>query len=127
MDGSRRGQFLTKMSVDELRNAYQQWTRRFVDCELDHCSLVAIDVSGALFEKCFLSCDFQRANCERIQFMDYNLKAADFSQANLKAASIKGCPVDGVTFKGANVESCVFEENYFQGIVLRQNDISLFC
>lgn len=116
----------TVNSVDQFQIEYEKGVRRFLNCELDKSSFSNINLSGAVFEGCFLSVNFNGANCENTKFLKCNLKTADFNEANLKNAVIQGCSVEYMSLKGAIVESLVFKDNHFMGSIMGQNNLDEF-
>lgn len=113
-------------STEQFQTEYKKGQRHFLDCELEKSSFSDVNLSDALFERCFLPFDFSRANCENTEFLECNLKTTDFNGANLKNAIIQGCSVECMSLKGANIENLVFKDNYSMGCILGQDGLHGF-
>ncbi|OJJ15349.1 hypothetical protein BKI52_38700 [marine bacterium AO1-C] len=113
-------------SVETLLIAYKNGQRHFKNWDFGEDESVAgIDLSGAIFESCFMFLDFNNANLSNVQFLSCNIKTADFSGANLTNATIKDCCVEGTIYTDAITDNIIFENNGYYGINLIQKDFNL--
>ena len=109
--------------ISDLINAIKSGQEHFIEWDFkENDSAQNTDLSGLIFEKCFMFLDFKNSNLKDTQFIDCNIKTADFSGANLKNAKIKNCSVESTIFKGANTENLIFENNGYYGLTLNQTD-----
>ena len=113
-------------STQDLLTAYAEGERHFIDIDIEG-SLKGADLSGIIFQKCFLLCDFDGANLEGARFENSNIKTCTFRKANLKNAVITKCAVECIDCVGANIESVLFEGNYYMGSVMEEDDLLDFC
>ncbi len=113
------------MKLPELLLRYQNGQRHFTDLDLQG-SLKGQDLSGAIFEKCFLLVDFSHCNLSNAQFLNGNVKYSDFRYANLTNSIFRRVAVEGTQFQGAQTEGLVFDENYCYSATLYQEDFKLF-
>ena len=113
-------------TTEDLLSAYSDGERHFIDIDIEG-SLEGADLSGIIFQKCFLLCDFEGANLEGARFENSNIKTCTFRKANLKNAVITKCAVECIDCVGANIENTIFDGNYYMGSVMEQDDILGFC
>jgi len=109
--------------IETFLTAYAQGKRHFCDLDFEaKGSAQGLDLSGVIFENCFLFLDFRGAKLTQAQFIKCNIKTADFTGADLTHAVIKNCAVESTNFKGAKTDHLVFEENYYYGQIMNQSD-----
>ena len=113
-------------SVEELLAAYANDQRHFIDLDLGMLSFRAMNLSGIIFQECFLLCDFSAANLEGARFERCNIKTVSFREANLTDATITKCAVEGIDLTGASIENLKFDGNYCMGSIMSQSDLEGF-
>ena len=110
-------------TIEELLNAFFAGQRHFQNWDFDEDGTIkGINLSGIIFEECFLFLDFRDSNLTNTKFIKCNIKTADFRGSDLTHALIKNCSVESTTFKGAKTDNLIFKENYCYGNVVNQKD-----
>lgn len=112
-------------TVQEFITAYENGQRLFSGLEFENGeSFSGLDMSGIIFEECWFTVNFSRANLTGIKFLRCNLKTSDFSYANLTNARIIGCALEGVIFTGATIKGILVDHNSAFNLTVDLNNFS---
>ena len=105
---------------------YINGQRYFSDYDLENENFNEQDLTGIIFENCFISSSFKNTNLKNAKFINSNIKTADFSYANLTNAHLENLVMDGCIFIGVITIGIYFENNWFQGIKLAQRNFEIW-
>ncbi len=103
---------------------YINGQRYFSDYDLDNENFDDQNLTGIIFENCFIASSFKRANLKNAKFIHSNIKTSDFSGADLTYAHFEHLVVDGANFTGAKIDNIYFENNWLQGFNISIVDLS---
>ena len=109
---------------DIILEQYKKGKRHFkyLDVEGD---FTHYDLSGIIFEECFIASDFKYCNLLNAKFINGNIKTSDFRYANLTHAIFQNLNVEACQFDWAKTEGLIFKNNYCYGKEVDQRDFNI--
>lgn len=109
-------------SAKSILEAYKSGQRHFTKLDLNRENFDDLDLSGIIFEKCFLYSSFRRTNLRGAKFINGNIKTCDFRDADLTNAHFEDVAIEGAQFAGSKTDGIFFDNNWAYGSIVTQQD-----
>lgn len=110
--------------IEEILKLYKAGQRKFIGLDIEG-DFSNENLSGILFDECFIAADFKYCNLSNSTFKNGNIKTSDFRYSNLTNAKFINLSVESTNFDWANTNGIKFTENYCYGQIVSESDFEV--